>query len=343
MAYLHCEFQYNTAIVKNVFDTVETPSENIDFVTGDVTLTDRYASEYYDYGTANGTTLTVAAAADSKVLTITDSTGMSESERVSVELDNGLRHLTYIETVDSGTQITIADGLSSAAAISNNVVVSSQLEGTTDGTLEEDFKFTKAVDIQSHTLNLMQYGYSYKGHRFLLVGDTEPAIRMQTLLTQFRTDRVSSNLTITNVSQSNPAIVTVASMEDVISLDTILVTGVGGMTEINNGLYVVGKISGLTFELNTFPASQSIDTTGFTAYTSGGTVIKQEASAFQPMLDSDGHLYTIVDNDDFLDISQAAFGRRNYIFGVSGQTGLLAQVSLAVNTQAAMDAIVDNR
>lgn len=342
MAYLHCEFQYNTAIVKNVFDTVETPSDNIDFVTGDITLINRYASEYYDYGTANGTTLTVAAIATDTVLTVSDSTGMSANEKVSVELDNGLRHVTYIQSVDSGTQITITDGLSSAAAISNNVVVASQLEGTTDGTLEEDFKFTKAVDIQAHTTHLLQYGYEYAGHRFPLIGDTEPSIRVSTLFMQYKTDRTSTNLTITGISQADPAIVTVSAINNVETFDTILITGVTGMVEAN-GLWVVGEITGSTFELFTFPDYQNVDSTGFTAYTSGGTVIKQDAAAFQPLLDSDGHAYVITDNSEFIDISQVIAGRRNYIFGASGQTGLLLQVSEAVNTQAAMDAIVDNR
>lgn len=343
MAYLHCEFQYNTAIVKSVFDTVETPSENIDFVTGDITLTDRYYSEYYDYGTVNGTTLTVASLADDTVLTIADSTGMIANERVSIELDNGLRHVTYVLSVDSGTQITIGDGLSSAAAIGSNVVTSGQLEGTTDGTLEEDFKYLKANDIQVKTVDLLQYGYDYSGRRFPLIGDTEPSLRVNTLFMQYKTDRTSTNLTVTNITQANPAIVTVSSMNNVETFDTIIITGVVGMTEVNGLPYVVGEISGSTFKLWEFPSYKNVDSTGFTAYTSGGTVTKQDAASFQPLLDSDGKAYVIADNSEFLEIAQVIAGRRNYIFGSSGQTGLLYQVSVADNTQAAMDAIVDSR
>lgn len=343
MAYLHCEFQYNTAIVKNVFDTVEAPSENIDFVTGNITITDRYYSEYYNYGTVNGTTLTASAVTNDTVLSVSDSSGMSVNERVSIELDNGLRHVTYVLSVDSGTQITIADGLTSASSSSNNVVVSSQLDGTTDGSLAEDFKFLKADEIQTHTVKLLQYGYDYSGKRFPLIGDTEPSLRVSILFMQYKTDRSSSNLTITNITQDNPAVVTVSSLESVETFDTIIISGVLGMTEVNGTPFVVGEISGSTFKLWEFPAYKNVDSTGFSAYTSGGTITKQDAAAFQPLLDSDGNAYAISNNSEFLEISQIIAGRRNYIFGSSGQTGLLNQISVANNTQAAMDAIVDSR
>lgn len=79
-----------------------------------------------------------------------------------------------------------------------------------------------------------------------------------------------TDLTITAITQANPAVVTVSSIGNLSNGDLIVIQDVEGMTEVNfNGsnLYTVANIAGATFEL------QGIDSTAFTAYTSGGTVI----------------------------------------------------------------------
>jgi len=76
-------------------------------------------------------------------------------------------------------------------------------------------------------------------------------------------------LTITGITQANPAVVTVNSMGNLQEGQIITITGVEGMTEVNyNGTntYTVSNISGSTFELT------GINSTGYTAYTSGGNV-----------------------------------------------------------------------
>lgn len=42
-------------------------------------------------------------------------------------------------------------------------------------------------------------------------------------------------------------------------------------------------------------------------------------------------------------IARTTAGRRSYIFGATGQAGLITQVSVFPNTQLGMDAIVDGR
>ena len=82
-----------------------------------------------------------------------------------------------------------------------------------------------------------------------------------------------SDLTITNISQANPGVVTVSSIGTLQNGDQIVIQNVSGMTEVNftgSNLYTVANIAGSTFEL------QGIDTTTFTAYTSGGTVVYGE-------------------------------------------------------------------
>ena len=79
----------------------------------------------------------------------------------------------------------------------------------------------------------------------------------------------SSELTITTISQDNPAVVTVSSIGSLQNGDQIVIQDVLGMTEVNftgSNLYTVANIAGSTFEL------QGIDSSAFTAYSSGGTV-----------------------------------------------------------------------
>ena len=78
-----------------------------------------------------------------------------------------------------------------------------------------------------------------------------------------------SDLTISTISQANPAVVTVTAIGDLINGDMIIIQGVTGMTEVNydgSNVYTVANIAGNTFEL------QGINSTGFAAYSSGGTV-----------------------------------------------------------------------
>lgn len=76
-------------------------------------------------------------------------------------------------------------------------------------------------------------------------------------------------LTVNGITQANPGVVTVASIGSLQNGDQVIFQNVGGMTEVNftgTNIYTVANIVGATFELS------GIDTTGFGAYTSGGTV-----------------------------------------------------------------------
>lgn len=80
-----------------------------------------------------------------------------------------------------------------------------------------------------------------------------------------------SDLTITDITQANPAVVTVSDLGDLINGDQIVIQDVTGMTEVNfdgSNIYTVANINvGMsTFELS------GIDSSAFTTYSSGGTV-----------------------------------------------------------------------
>lgn len=84
-------------------------------------------TQSYTLPTANSTSsevkteLSAALVATNTVLTVDSTTGMAASDVVGVVQDDGSMHWSTISSVDSSTQITIAGGLVSAAAIDNHV------------------------------------------------------------------------------------------------------------------------------------------------------------------------------------------------------------------------------
>ena len=86
-----------------------------------------------------------------------------------------------------------------------------------------------------------------------------------------------ATLTITGITQANPAVVTVSSIGSLQNGDQIVIQGVNGMTEVNfdgSNIYTVAGIAGATFQL------QGINSTAFGAYTSGGTVEYSEVVGY---------------------------------------------------------------
>lgn len=82
-----------------------------------------------------------------------------------------------------------------------------------------------------------------------------------------------SNLTITAITQANPAVVTVSAIGSLQNGDMIVIQGVEGMTEVNfdgTNIYTVANIAGTDFEL------QGINSSGFTAYSASGEVVYGE-------------------------------------------------------------------
>ena len=79
----------------------------------------------------------------------------------------------------------------------------------------------------------------------------------------------ASAKTITAVTQANPGVITSAG-HTLSNGDEVFVTGVVGMTELNGRNYLVANSTTNTFTLTDL-FGNAIDTTSFTAYTSGGT------------------------------------------------------------------------
>lgn len=75
---------------------------------------------------------------------------------------------------------------------------------------------------------------------------------------------------ITAITQALPAVVTSAA-HGLINGDIVIITGVAGMTDVNNRQFVVTNKTTDTFELYDY-AGAMVDSTSYTAYTSGGAV-----------------------------------------------------------------------
>lgn len=74
---------------------------------------------------------------------------------------------------------------------------------------------------------------------------------------------VDTAKTITGITNANPAVVTSAA-HGYSNGDSVVISGVVGMTEVNNLEFVVANVAANTFELT------GINSTSYTAYTSGG-------------------------------------------------------------------------
>ena len=95
---------------------------------------------------------------------------------------------------------------------------------------------------------------------------------------EFIWNLVAAPLTITGITQAATAVVTVSSIGTLQNGDQIVIAGVDGMTEVNfdgSNIYTVAGIAGSTFQL------QGINSTGFGAYISGGTVTYGDVLEYQ--------------------------------------------------------------
>lgn len=88
-----------------------------------------------------------------------------------------------------------------------------------------------------------------------------------------RVKAVDTQLTVSGITAANPAVITVNSTTGLNqNTDTVVyIASIGGMTEIADGLYRVTVVSSTTVSLQTM-AGVDVDSSAYTAYTSGGTI-----------------------------------------------------------------------
>lgn len=79
----------------------------------------------------------------------------------------------------------------------------------------------------------------------------------------------SANWTITGITKANPCVITITSSGTPVLYngDQIYLAGIVGMTQLNGGYFNIASISGTTITID-------VDATGYTAYSSGGEVMR---------------------------------------------------------------------
>jgi ketosteroid isomerase-like protein len=77
---------------------------------------------------------------------------------------------------------------------------------------------------------------------------------------------------ITGITQANPAVVT-SNSHGFSNGDRLILSGISGMTELNNREVIVAGVTANTFQLKD-TTNTNINSTGYTAYSSGGTASK---------------------------------------------------------------------
>jgi len=80
--------------------------------------------------------------------------------------------------------------------------------------------------------------------------------------------------TITGITRANPAVITVASTSGLANGDEVIITGIVGMEELNGRQVKLAGSSGSTFQLVDPVTGANINSTGFGAWSSGGTLVE---------------------------------------------------------------------
>ena len=84
-----------------------------------------------------------------------------------------------------------------------------------------------------------------------------------------QTHSTTESATITGITQADPAVVT--ANNNFKEGQQVTISSVAGMTELNGNVYTVRNPSGTAFELYDTDGTTAIDSSGFSAYSSGGT------------------------------------------------------------------------
>lgn len=84
---------------------------------------------------------------------------------------------------------------------------------------------------------------------------------------------VAAAQSITGITQANPAVVTYSGADNYANGDEVILSGIVGMTELNGRRFIVANVDtgANTFELTT-TGGANVNSTGYTAYSSGGSV-----------------------------------------------------------------------
>lgn len=134
-------------------------------------------------------------------------------------------------------------------------------------------------------------------------------------------------ITISGATQADPVVVT-ATAHGLSTNNYVRIRKVSGMTELNNQVFRVGTTTANTFELKDPINGQTVDGTGFTAYTSGGYALKGVPMNSIEDLGTGSHLFDLFHNTD---------SGTSYVFRSVRDSDGLVRSSLTTNGQLLVD------
>lgn len=135
------------------------------------------------------------------------------------------------------------------------------------------FKMVKEVKDSSKKVRLIPFIFSTQQAYTLEFGDQYMRVYANGGLV------TTGGGTITGITKANPAVVTVTA-HGFNNGDKIYITGVGGMTQVNNLEFTVAGVTANTFQLS------GVNSTGYTTFTSGG-LAKKIVEVTTPYLEAD--------------------------------------------------------
>lgn len=147
---------------------------------------------------------------------------------------------------------------------------------------------------------------------------------------------LEANKNITAITQANPAVVT-SNAHGFSNGDIVWITGVNGMLNVNNRFFIVAGQTANTFQLHENDGSV-VNSTGYLAYTSGGTVARQY-SFVTPWAAADLPLLKYTQSADTLTVCHPSYAPRDVTR--SGHTSwTVTSITFAPTTAAPTGAAV---
>lgn len=160
-------------------------------------------------------------------------------------------------------------------------------------------KFASEVKTSSKSTRVVRFEFSTTQAYILEFGDLYIRFyRNNALITQ-----TAQN--ITAITKANPAVLTYSGSDTYANGDRVVLTGILGMVELNNREVTVANVN---TGANTFELS-GIDSTGYTTYTSGGTVAEVYEIA-SPYAEADLFQLKFTQSADVLYIAHPSYAPR---------------------------------
>lgn len=137
----------------------------------------------------------------------------------------------------------------------------------------------------------------------------------------------TSAISISAASRANPVVITTSSNHGMVTGDTVYIRGVSGMTQINNRIYTITKVSNTRFSLN------GVNGSGYNSYSSGGTVRRCILSTCEVVITTAAaHVFT---EDSIARLSSlggmTSLNNNLYVTGLISSTQFRLKRTVAIN------------